>query len=203
MARDIPVGNGSLLVTFDSDYRVWDIYFPHVGQENHTGGHPCRFGFFADDRFSWVGHQCQRSLDYQDDTLVTDVRLRHEGLALEVGCHDAVDFHENVFVREVRVRNLGARARLIKVFFSHDFHIGENEVGNTALYDPRLKAVIHYRGPRYFLVNVSVGGRTGVDEWATGTKEFGGEEGTWRDAEDGRLERNPIAQGSVQRRSRS
>jgi GH15 family glucan-1,4-alpha-glucosidase len=43
MARDIPVGNGSLLVTFDADYRIRDIYFPHVGQENHTAGHPCRF----------------------------------------------------------------------------------------------------------------------------------------------------------------
>ena len=40
MARDIPVGNGSLLVTFDADYRLRDFFFPYVGQENHTAGHP-------------------------------------------------------------------------------------------------------------------------------------------------------------------
>lgn len=197
MARDIPVGNGSLLVTFDADYRIRDIYFPHVGQENHTAGHPCRFGFFVDGRFSWVGPEWRRSLDYDDDTLMTDVRLSHDGLALEVTCQDAVDFHENVFLREVRIKNLAERTRAIKVFFSHDFHIGESEAGNTAFYDPQLKAVIHYRGLRYFLINVSVGGRSGVEEWACGTKEFRGLEGTWRDAEDGRLGCNPIAQGSV------
>ncbi len=45
--RDIPVGNGSLLVTFDDKYQIRDIYFPHVGQENHTEGFPFRFGFWA------------------------------------------------------------------------------------------------------------------------------------------------------------
>lgn len=100
-------------------------------------------------------------------------------------------------VREVRVRNLAGRARVVKAFFSHDFHVGDVAVGNTAFYDPQLRAVIHYRGSRYLLANVSVPERAGVEEWATGTKEFGGREGTWRDAEDGRLEGNPIAQGSV------
>ena len=32
--RDIPVGNGSLLVTFDDKYQIRDVYFPHVGQKN-------------------------------------------------------------------------------------------------------------------------------------------------------------------------
>ena len=38
--RDIPVGNGQLLVNFDDKYQIRDIYFPHVGQENHTEGFP-------------------------------------------------------------------------------------------------------------------------------------------------------------------
>jgi len=37
----------------------------------------------------------------------------------------------------------------------------------------------------------------GISSWATGVKEFHGAEGTWRDAEDGQLGRNLIAQGSV------
>ncbi|MBF6590913.1 MAG: glycoside hydrolase family 15 protein [Ktedonobacterales bacterium] len=37
----------------------------------------------------------------------------------------------------------------------------------------------------------------GIRHWATGYKEFNGQQGTWRDAEDGVLEGNPIAQGSV------
>jgi len=131
VARDIPVGNGTLLVMFDTDSRIRDFYFPHVGRENHTVGHPSRFGFFVDGRFSWVGPQWRPSLSYHEDTLVTDVRLRHDDLALEVACRDAVDFHENVYLREVAVRNLTDRARPVKVVFSHDFHVGESEVGNT------------------------------------------------------------------------
>jgi len=36
MPCDIPAGNGSLLVNFDQCYQLRDLYWPHVGQENHT-----------------------------------------------------------------------------------------------------------------------------------------------------------------------
>ena len=40
MPRDIPVGNGRVLVNFDRDYQVRDIYYPHVGKENQAGRDP-------------------------------------------------------------------------------------------------------------------------------------------------------------------
>src|SRR5947209_16323638 len=74
--RDIPVGNGRLLVNFDSDYQIRDIYFPHVGQENHTEGFPFRFGIWVDGEFSWIFSDAwKRTLRYLPETLVTDVRL--------------------------------------------------------------------------------------------------------------------------------
>ncbi len=36
MPMDIPPRNGSLLVAFDREYRIHDLYFPHVGLKNHT-----------------------------------------------------------------------------------------------------------------------------------------------------------------------
>ena len=37
MPRDIPVGNNKFLICFDKEYRIRDVYFPHVGQdENHN-----------------------------------------------------------------------------------------------------------------------------------------------------------------------
>ena len=36
MPRELCIGNGSLLIAFDSQYRVADFYFPHVGMENHA-----------------------------------------------------------------------------------------------------------------------------------------------------------------------
>ena len=60
MPRDIPVSNGNLLVNFDLDYRIRDIYFPWIGQENHTRGQEFRLGVWADGQFSWMGPEWEK-----------------------------------------------------------------------------------------------------------------------------------------------
>jgi GH15 family glucan-1,4-alpha-glucosidase len=197
MPRDIPVGNGTLLVTFDKSYRIRDFYFPNVGKENHAQGYPFRFGMMADGRLAWSENGWELSLKYLRETLVTDVRGRHEGLQLAFESNDLVDFHEALFLRRLTVRNLASTDRAVRVFFHHDFYVSEIDVGDTALFDPQLQALVHYKGPRYFLINVSGEGFRGVRHFATGLKGQPGKEGTWRDAEDGELQGHPIAQGSV------
>ncbi|RMF34318.1 MAG: glycoside hydrolase family 15 protein, partial [Chloroflexi bacterium] len=202
MPRDIPVGNGSLLVNFDRTYQLRDLYWPHVGQENHTAGHPFRFGVWADGQFRWVDDAgWQRRLDYEHDTLVTDVTLHHPDLALTLVCHDGVDFHLDLYLRQIVVRNEADHRREVRLFFAHDFHISGHEVGDSAYYEPERRAVFHYKGRRWFLINGATEGPAGqtlgVDQWAVGLKEFQGREGTWRDAEDGHLSGNAVAQGSV------
>jgi len=77
MPRDLPLGNGDLLVTFDSRYQLRDIYYPQVGLENHTGGEPCRFGIWADGQFSWTGDDgWERDLRYAHETLPKTARLQ-------------------------------------------------------------------------------------------------------------------------------
>src|SRR5216117_31609 len=103
MPRDIPVGNGRLLVTFDRQYQIRDVYFPHVGQENHAGAGPCRFGVWADaparhkGLLCWTGDASwtvrQR---YLRDTLTTSVSLDNRDLRLALYCNDAVDFHRPI-----------------------------------------------------------------------------------------------------------
>ena len=53
MPRDLPLSNGKLLVCFDLEYRIRDVFYPHVGQENHAGGHMFRLGVWVDGAFSW------------------------------------------------------------------------------------------------------------------------------------------------------
>lgn len=198
MPRDIPVGNGDLLINFDEFYRVRDVYYPCVGRYNHTGGHVQRFGVWADGELCWIEHPgWQRRLRYRDSTLVTEVVLTHEGLGLELLCEDAVDFHEPVYLRRIRVRDLRGQQRDVRLFFHIDFSIKESPVGDTADFDPETAALVLYKEDSYFLVNTSANGRTAVDHWAIGSKRVGGAEGTWRDAEDGVLGRNAISQGSV------
>jgi GH15 family glucan-1,4-alpha-glucosidase len=197
MPRDIPVGNGKLLICFDQHYAIRDLYFPHVGQENHVSGSSCRMGVWVEGRFSWVGEDWQRHFVYEPDTMVTNVRLVHQGLGLVLSCRDAVDFHEDVYVREVTVENLRPDKREIRLFFSLDLNISGNSVGDTAALDPKSGGVVHYKGARYFLANGWAPDREGLDQFATGEKGVAGREGTHKDAEDGVLSGNPIAQGSV------
>ena len=202
MPRDIPLSNGSLLVNFDSSYQLRDLYWPHVGQENHTAGHPFRFGVWVDGQFSWTSaDEWQRRLEYEPATLVTRVLLDNARLGLHLQVNDVVDFHENLYLRQMAVFNEQEREREVRLFFSHDFHISGTEVGDSAYYEPERKALFHYKGKRWFLINAAKGEGAaltlGLDQWAVGTKEINGQEGTWRDAEDGWLSGNAVAQGSV------
>src|SRR4030095_13742997 len=102
--RDSPVGNGSLLVTFDDKYQIRDVYFPHVGQENHTEGFPFRFGVWADGEFSWVFEDAGRpTLLSFVETLAPDVKLTNEAEGLQIVSNAPVASHENIFMRRVRV----------------------------------------------------------------------------------------------------
>lgn len=198
MARDLPIGNGDLLVNFDSCYRVRDMYYPRVGAHNHTLGHVQHFGVWADHEFAWVSEkEWERELRYTTDSLVTHVTLRHKKLGLEVVCNDTVDFHDPVHFRRVRVRDLTGKARDVRVFYHIDLSINGSPVGDTANYDPQTAAVVLYKEESYFIVNTCNADRCGIDHWAIGHKKIGGAEGTWRDAEDGELGRNAISQGSI------
>lgn len=219
MPRDIPVGNGQFLVNFDRHYQIRDVYYPHVGQENHGGGQPCRFGIYADmpinsawadehgqihtrtepgeRRLFWSHEGFATSLKYVRDTLLTNVTLEHRALQLTLQCHDAVDFHRPILVRKIRVTNNAHHRRSITVFLHQDFNMYGNKIGDTAYFDPELRAVIHYRGQRYLMATFFSDHTQGLGEYACGTSGFNGAEGTWRDAEDGRLGGNSIAQGAV------
>jgi GH15 family glucan-1,4-alpha-glucosidase len=129
--------------------------------------------------------------------MVTEVVLRHDELELELVCHDAVDYHSPVFFRHISVNDLGGRPREVRVFFHHDLSINGSAVGDTVDFDPDLAGLVHYKDDIYFLINGCDERKCGIDHFATGAKRIGDAEGTWRDAEDGHLSGNTIAQGSV------
>jgi glucoamylase len=197
MPRSLVLGNDRVHVNFDADYQLRDFYFPNVGMENHSGGHVFRFGVWVDGTMAWMGPDWVKTIGYGKSTLVADVTLVHAGLGLTVHLADCVDFHEDLFVRRVTVRDTTGKARSVRVFFHHDYHLYGYDVGDTGAFDPKYRSVTHYKDRRYFLMNIVKNGRPGVDQFAIGIKDGPGREGTWRDAEDGTLSDNAIAQGAV------
>jgi len=95
------------------------------------------------------------------------------------------------------VHNLSNQERTLRLFLGADFTIAESDIGNTAAFRPEPSCLVHYKNNRYFLINILANQMVGVQHYATGNKGIEGFEGTWKDAEDGQLSSNPIAQGSV------
>ncbi len=202
MPRDLPLSNGSLLLNFDKQYNLRDIYWPHVGQELHTSGDISHTGVWVDGQFAWLdAPEWQREMVYDDETLVTHVTLHHAALQLQLVFQDVVDFDRPLFLRHVTVTNEAAQPREVRLFFHYDWYIWNEATGNSVFYYPLRQALVAYKAHAYFLMNGMVQDGTrevsGISSWAIGIKKFHGAEGTWRDAEDGQLGRNPISQGSV------
>jgi glucoamylase len=198
LPRDIPIGNGSLLILYDRTGLVRDLYFPSVGSENHAQGHAFRVGVWLNGAFGWIdGDGWERSLDYEDDTLVARIELVNRSLGIQILLRDTIDFHENIYVREITAKNFSTNFAELRLFFHHDFHIYGSEIGDTVCYKPEEKGLLHYKGRRYFFVNALTEDGVGLSQFAAGVKESRGLEGTWVDAKDGVLSGNTVAQGSV------
>ncbi len=160
-------------------------------------GKVCRLGVWTEEKFSWVGPEWRKELRYLPETMVTEVRLHHPEMEVSLLCHDAVDFHEDVYLKQIRVDNLAPRPREVRLFLHLDLGIAGNDLGDTAGFDPKTGAVIHYKGPRDFLISGLGPDGVGLSQYAVGQKGIYDKEGTFRDAEDGLLSGNLIAQGSV------
>ena len=205
MPREIVLGNQNLLVNIDRWLQVRDFFFPYVGEENHVQGNAHKIGIYVDNQFSWVSNDdWHREINYDKNTLVSHAVAKNERLQLEIHFHDCVAKDKNIFVKKVSIKNYSEYERSVKIFFYQDFHLYGNNVGDTACYDAHRNAICHYKRNRYVLVNAikadtcaSCQPNGDIYEYAVGQSEFRDSEGTWRDAEDGHLSKNPIAQGSV------
>jgi glucoamylase len=174
MPKDIPVSNGSFLLNFDSDYQIRDVYFPFIGQENHSSGHPFRFGVWVDGQYSWMGPEWEKDLRYRYNNLVTDVFLRNEALGLELRCSDVVDLELNIYIKKIEVINLKNEARQVRLFLSHEFCLYGNDIGGTAYFDPRSCSIVHYKFHRYFLISSWAHDKWGVQHFDCGRREVSG-----------------------------
>ncbi|TYP79520.1 glycoside hydrolase family 15 protein [Paenibacillus methanolicus] len=200
MPRDLPIGNGNVLINYDSRYNLREIYYPYVGMENHTLGNCCRFGIWTPEGFAWIDDPgMQTNALYEEDTLVTEVHARHERLGFELLVQDTVDYEQDCFLRRVTVRNLFAHPRTFKLYMHLDLEIYGSAIGDTAYFDPDLSSLVFYKRNRYFSLTCQSAGQQAPNPsgYATGKKRVAGMNGTWQDAEDGQLGGNPITQGSV------
>ena len=212
--RPLIFGNGRILICQDEKGTIRDIYFPYVGLENH--GNFIRAGIYdldnrvcswfekwnIDQRYKsnfkehflkeWSSDENRQEKIVHAISNIGETIFNNAELDIRVTVWDAVHPSIRYFYRVFEVENLSSSPRNLRLFSNQNYMIMENKIGETAVIDRDV--LIHYKRDRYFLH----GSRPEFDEFATGTAEWKGLEGTWRDMEeDGALSGNVVAQGSV------
>src|SRR3989344_7399370 len=111
MPRSLVLGNGHVLATFDQDLLLRDLYYPYVGEEDHTTyGHKHRIGFFIQGHpFSWLDNDDWKIEPlYGDDSLIGISRMTNENLGITIEANDFVHSVKNILVRRFLIRSLRA-----------------------------------------------------------------------------------------------
>lgn len=199
MSRPIVLSNGELHVGLNNFGLVHDFYYPHVGSENHAAAQSLRhkIGVWVDGQFSWLDDgSWQFKFDYLPASLIGTVRAVQPDLQVQIETLDTVDHEHAAFIRQIHVINLADKQRDIRLFMHQVFVIGNSCASDTAQYLPDNQALVHYKGPRSFVVSGRVAGKV-FDQFAIGLNGTEDHLGVYVDAEDGELSQNPVEHGRV------
>ena len=201
MARPVIVSNGTLHVGINNYGLVHDVYFPHVGFENHSAGKQLRHkvGVWVDNQLSWLDDDTwDIYIRTSETSLVGYIRAKNEKLKVVLEFEDFIDTDDTVFVRNIHVVNLADYEREIRLFMHQAFAIGDSR-GNTdtAQYLPDSNAILHYRGHRAFIISAKDSDGNYFDQRSIGLFGIEDREGTFRDAEDGELQNGIVEHGRV------
>ncbi len=190
-----------MLVGFDYKGQVRDLYYPYVGHSNHisgaSGSYVHRIGLFAEGKVHWLDDESWVvNVSGHTDAVVGSLHAVNEELGLTLSSNDVVHNEKNVLLRSFVIGNEKNEEREVKLYISQQFRISESRRGDTAFFDPRVNAIIHYKGHDNFLMSATHNGKL-FSDYSIGLFDIEGKAGTYHDAEDGVLECNPIEHGSV------
>jgi GH15 family glucan-1,4-alpha-glucosidase len=195
MPKAYTTGNGNLLAGFDEYARLRDLYFPHVGQENHVGDDLIhRLAVQVDGETHFISDDFSVQTACSPDTLAGTAVAENEDLGITIRFRDVVYNETDVLVRTVTADNHLDRPREIAMFFCQEFQVGQSLRANTAYYDPRRDVIVHYRGNRAFLINLR-DDQGSFNDYTTGVFGIHGKTGSYKDVESGNLSKNPIEHG--------
>jgi GH15 family glucan-1,4-alpha-glucosidase len=200
MARPVMLGNGSLTVGLNEQGLVHDFYYPYVGLDNLTTARSVhhKIGVWVDGTFSWVDDGTwDISVNFDNDALISDIRMQSDELKIELLLEDFVDSEFNAFCRRVIVTNQSDTQRDVRVFMHQVFEISRAGRADTALFVPEENYILDYKGRCCLLIYGQTADDKVYDQFAIGNYGIEGKEGTFKDAEDGELSGSAVEHGGV------
>jgi GH15 family glucan-1,4-alpha-glucosidase len=156
-----------------------------------------KIGIWQDGHFSWLDSgEWNIEIDLCKETFVGIMKCYHKNTNLELIFKNVVYNEKNIFIREVEVINHTEHVKNVKLFFHQTFSVYDMPQVGTAYYDPTRNTLVHYEGKTVFVVY----GETSnipFEDYTIGLHGVEGREGTYKDAEDGVLSKNPIEHGRI------
>lgn len=185
-----------MLVGIDEHGLLQDLYYPHIGSENHIGDqHEHRIGVFVDGAMHWLtDSDFTVTSETSPETLQSIVVAKNTSIGITIRINDVIYNEKPIFLRRIEVTNTWDVTRDITLYLCQEFEISQSRQASTAYFDPANEALIHYRGRRAFLIN-AVDDDGSFSQYTTGVSGIEAKEGSWRDAEDGDLQGNAIEHG--------
>lgn len=200
MTRPLLLSNGSLHVGINLYGMVHDLYYPHVGLENHAAAQHMRhrIGVWIDNTFSWLDDGAWVfNFKYDPNGLIGHITAHHDTLQVTLEFTDCVDSEWNVFLRNIHVINGASKPREIRLFLHQMLLISNSLNRDTSQYLPEQTAILHYKGHRAFVAGGKDSQGRPFNQFSIGLFGIEGHEGVYRDAEDGLLSGNAVEFGQV------
>ncbi len=184
-------GNGRILLTLNDTGEWEDLFYPFPGQFQHLREHRLGLWDEGSSRFHWL--KPGNGLAYQGplpgvESYPTTVWT---GDGLTLATEEIVHPNHDVILRVVRVTS--DRERRVRLFSYQSFMIAESMYQETAYVDRASWSLVHYKRGFYF----ELFGDPAFDHAVCGEHTLKGLQGSYVDAEDGRLEGRPIAHGAA------
>jgi GH15 family glucan-1,4-alpha-glucosidase len=201
MARPLLLSNGELHVGINKFGMVHDFYYPYVGYANHAAAKSLRhkIGIWVDGEFSWLDDPTwTHKFSYPYRALIGRTVARNHNLGITLELEDTVDAGQNAFLRNIHIINEGDHKREVRLFMHQVFDIDDvSGNGDTVQYLPENDAILHYKGDRVFVIGGTCWDGRPFEDYSMGLFGIEGHEGTYRDAEDGKLSKNNVEHGRV------
>lgn len=185
-------GNSRVLLAVDEVGNWTYLYYPYPGQFQHL--RQSSLGLFDQDAgtFTWVGHHGWRT--HQRHAESCNVGLtEHEGWGVRLALEDMVHPDLDVVIRRMRIKDLQDRPRRLRLFAYQSFNIAESMYQDTCYWDAEQRSIVHYKRNYYF----QLWGEPSFSGFTCGEHTLKGLQGSYVDAEDGKLEGSQISHGAA------
>ncbi len=152
--RAAVLGNGRLSLGLDADLRLRELFWPQVGLLNHLQeGRQNRLllwrpGGFSDlpgERFAVSGHY--------EDGMSFAWELEDRDSSLKVTVSDCLDPYLPVWARNIAV-DPGPGEGPLALYSVQAYALGENTIGEEAVWDPRRRRLYHFKGPYWVAIRM-------------------------------------------------